>query len=185
MSSFDPMAAAIDWLDAYRAADLSIADLYAEDAALECGCDSQTVVIGRSTIAAYWRLRFVAKPACDLESLQTDGGEAIVMSYAVPGGLVQAAFEFNDAGEIIRSRCGPVKQSAANVPSPNAGGGSERFALRPSQSAPAARLEVPGRPAAEASGPAVALGTRGQAVLTAWNQAQKDESTLNLMFHMR
>ena len=158
MSSFDPMAAAIDWLDAYRAADLSIADLYAEDAARECGCDSQTVVIGRSAIAAYWRLRFVAKPACDLESLQTDGGEAIVMSYAVPGGLVQAAFEFNDAGEIIRSRCGPVKQSAANVPSPNAGGGSERFALRPSQSAPAARLEVPGRPAAEASGPAGGFG---------------------------
>jgi len=42
MSSFDPMAAAIDRLDAYRAADLSIADLYAEDAALECGCDSQS-----------------------------------------------------------------------------------------------------------------------------------------------
>jgi hypothetical protein len=38
MSSFDPMATAIDWLDFYRAADPSILDLYAPDAALECAC---------------------------------------------------------------------------------------------------------------------------------------------------
>ncbi|WP_156795502.1 hypothetical protein [Bradyrhizobium icense] len=35
MSTVDPMAVAIDWLDAYRAASLSIVDLYASDAALE------------------------------------------------------------------------------------------------------------------------------------------------------
>jgi ketosteroid isomerase-like protein len=37
MSSFNPMAAALDWLDAYRAADLSIVDMYAPNAVLECG----------------------------------------------------------------------------------------------------------------------------------------------------
>lgn len=30
--SFDPMAEAIDWLDAYRAGDISIVDMYADDA---------------------------------------------------------------------------------------------------------------------------------------------------------
>jgi ketosteroid isomerase-like protein len=49
MSSFDPMAAAIDWLDAYRASDLSIADLYSESAALEC-CNGQATVVGRAAI---------------------------------------------------------------------------------------------------------------------------------------
>ena len=34
MNSFDPMAAAVDWLDAYRANDLSIVELYAADASL-------------------------------------------------------------------------------------------------------------------------------------------------------
>ena len=55
MSAFDPMAAAIDWLDVYRAADITIADLYAEDAALECRCNEFTTLIGRSAIAKYWR----------------------------------------------------------------------------------------------------------------------------------
>jgi ketosteroid isomerase-like protein len=39
MCSFDPMATAIDWLDAYRAADLNqLVDLYADDAALGKRC---------------------------------------------------------------------------------------------------------------------------------------------------
>jgi hypothetical protein len=50
MSSFDPMAIAIDWLDCYRAADPSILDLYAPDAALECACDGAKTLIGRSAI---------------------------------------------------------------------------------------------------------------------------------------
>ena len=47
---FDPMAAAIDWLDAYRAASLSIVDMYAEDASLECGCDGQKVLVDRTAV---------------------------------------------------------------------------------------------------------------------------------------
>ena len=39
MSSFDPMATAIDWLDVYRAAPLAIVELHADDRAVECGCE--------------------------------------------------------------------------------------------------------------------------------------------------
>ena len=37
-TSFDPMAVAIDWLDAYRAGDIeAILEIYAEDAVVHCG----------------------------------------------------------------------------------------------------------------------------------------------------
>ncbi len=41
--SFDPMATAVDWLDAYRAGDIqAILEMYAEDAVVHCGCDELT-----------------------------------------------------------------------------------------------------------------------------------------------
>ena len=58
MSTFDPMAAAIDWLDAYRAASLSIVDLYAELASLECACGGRRIMVGHDAITAYWGQRF-------------------------------------------------------------------------------------------------------------------------------
>jgi hypothetical protein len=103
MSSFDPMAAAIDWLDAYRASDLSIADLYSVSAALEC-CNGQATVVGRAAITEYWRLQFAESPAGELEGLQAEGDE-LVVSYAVPGEVRQTALEFGDTGEIVKSRC--------------------------------------------------------------------------------
>jgi hypothetical protein len=107
MSSFDPMAAAIDWLDAYRAASLSIVDLYAEDAALECGCGGQKIIFGREAIAEYWRNRFIEEPAGELEELQPEGA-AILISYRVSDGVVQAILDFDPEGRIERSRCGPA-----------------------------------------------------------------------------
>jgi hypothetical protein len=107
VSSFDPMAAAVDWLDAYRAATLSIVDLYAPDAVLECDWDGPATVIGRSALTEYWRQRFDEKPAGELQGLQM-AGDMVVVSYEVPGGIVQATLKFNDAGQIVRSQCGPV-----------------------------------------------------------------------------
>ena len=95
MSSVDPMAAAIDWLDAYRASDLSIADLYSESAALEC-CNGQATVVGRAAITEYWRLQFAESPAGEHEGLQAEGDELVVR---------QTALEFGDTGEIVKSRC--------------------------------------------------------------------------------
>lgn len=108
MSSFDPMAAAINWLDAYRDGDLSIVDLYSPSAVLECGCNGDAMVTGRNALTEYWRQRFSEKPAGLLERLQRSG-ETVVVSYAVPGGIVQASLIFNETGQISRSQCGPIE----------------------------------------------------------------------------
>jgi hypothetical protein len=107
MSSFDPMAAAINWLDAYRDADLSIVDLYSADAMLECGCNGETLITGKAALTEYWRSRFAEKPAGVLERLRVSG-KTVVVSYAVPHGIVEANLKFNDAGRIIRTQCGPL-----------------------------------------------------------------------------
>ena len=42
--TFDPMAAAVDWLDAYRDGDIgAILNMYADDAVTECGCEGLNV----------------------------------------------------------------------------------------------------------------------------------------------
>ena len=108
MASFDPMAAAIDWLDAYRAASSSIVDLYADGAALECACTRQAIIFGREAIAEYWRQHFMEQPAGELTDLRPDG-DAIVVSYRVPDGIVRAILEFDPSGKIERSRCAPLR----------------------------------------------------------------------------
>jgi hypothetical protein len=107
MSSFDPMAAAIDWLDAYRAASIEIVDLYADGATLECCCGGMKVIAGRGALIAYWRQRFVHNPAGELEDLQPEG-TGIGVSYRVPDGIVQVTLSFDANGKIERSRCGPT-----------------------------------------------------------------------------
>ena len=110
MSSDDPTAVAISWLDAYRAASLSILDLYADDASLECACNGGETLCGRAAIEAYWRRRFVEAPACDLVNLQRDG-RTVAVSYTAPGGTVQAILHFNESLKIVRSQCGPLESS--------------------------------------------------------------------------
>jgi hypothetical protein len=105
MSSFDQMAAARDWLDAYRTASLSIVDLYSDTATLECDCDGQKVIAGRDALIQYWRLRFAERPAGGLADLQPDEA-GIVICYRVPNGIVEARLNFDEAGKIDRSRCG-------------------------------------------------------------------------------
>jgi hypothetical protein len=106
MSSFDPMAAAIDWLEAYRAASLSIVDLYDDNASLECGCGGYKVIVGKPAIAEYWRHQFVDQPAGALKDMYALGS-AIALHYRARDEIVQAILNFNDAGKIERSRCGP------------------------------------------------------------------------------
>jgi len=110
MIAFDPMAAAMDWLDAYRARDLSIGDLYASDAILDCGCKGRITIVGRTALIEYWRRQFDEKPAGALKELSTDG-DWIVVSYAVPDGMVQASLKFNSFGEIVRTQWGPLRMT--------------------------------------------------------------------------
>jgi hypothetical protein len=109
MSSFDPMAAAVDWLDAYRAASLTIVSMYSGNASVECGCDGQQELTGRRAITEYWRQRFVENPAGELVNLRPDG-DAVIVSYRIPDGIVQAVLSFNSAGLIQRSHCGPTNE---------------------------------------------------------------------------
>jgi ketosteroid isomerase-like protein len=102
MSSFDPMAVAIDWLDAYRAADLDLlVGLYASDATLECG---KTVIAGPEAIAAYWRDRFTKAAAGELEDL-TAAGSDVVVSYRLPTGIGHTSISFDQVGKIRRCSC--------------------------------------------------------------------------------
>jgi ketosteroid isomerase-like protein len=107
MYSLGPMAVAIDWLDAYRAASIpEILNLYDGSAAVECSCGGHKTIVGKTAIAAYWHQRFQQKPAGELVDLEMDG-ETIVIAYQVPQGQVKAVLYFAPTGKILRSICGP------------------------------------------------------------------------------
>jgi ketosteroid isomerase-like protein len=101
------MAEAIDWLDAYRAGDISIVDMYADDAALGCDCAGSATFAGRDAISEYWQQRFRRSPAGDLVDLYLEGS-AVALSYRASAETVLAVLTFNDEGKIVRSMCGPL-----------------------------------------------------------------------------
>lgn len=104
------MAAAIDWLDAYRAAALNaMLVLYDHRASLECGCGGQKLIMGKMAIAEYWRQRFIETPALELEDIEA-AGDTVAVSYRTADGVVQAILDFNEAGKIERCRCGPTAE---------------------------------------------------------------------------
>ena len=48
MTPCDPMAVAVDWLDAYRAARINqIVGMYSPDAVIECACGGRKIIHGR------------------------------------------------------------------------------------------------------------------------------------------
>jgi hypothetical protein len=107
--SFDPMAAAVDWLDAYRSGDLkSILAMYADDAIIQCGCGGMKTIIGRHALRAYWVNRFRDYPASHLDNLQPSD-DGTVISYITGRGAVSAVLAFNTAGHIVAVTCGPSK----------------------------------------------------------------------------
>ena len=108
MTPWDPMAVAVDWLDAYRAARINqIVGMYSPDSVIECACGGRKIIHGQEGIAAYWRHRFLEMPALELEDLQTGGG-VVVISYRTSNGTVQALLDIAESGVITRCRCGPV-----------------------------------------------------------------------------
>lgn len=104
--SFDPMAAAVDWLDAYRAGDIeSILAMYADDAVIHCGCDGMKTSSGKDGRRAYWADRLRRYPASRLDNLQP-AGQGVVVSYLARGGSVSASLSFNALGQIAEHVCG-------------------------------------------------------------------------------
>jgi ketosteroid isomerase-like protein len=105
--SFDAMATAVDWLDAYRAGDVdAILQMYAEDAVIVCGCDCMKTMAGPQGRRAYWVDRVVEYPASTLDDLQ-QASEGALISYLVRDVLVSAVLRFNAAGQISAHTCGP------------------------------------------------------------------------------
>jgi ketosteroid isomerase-like protein len=105
--AFDSIAAAIDWLDAYRGKSLNVSDMYADDAALECACSGETL-LGNPAIEKYWRERFRRRPALALVNLQPRDGNAVAIAYMTSSGPVRAVLGFDEeSGKIVWQRCGP------------------------------------------------------------------------------
>jgi ketosteroid isomerase-like protein len=105
-AGFDAMAVAIDWLDAYRAAKLdTMLDLYDDDASLECGCDGETILVGKAAMKEYWLQRFAETSPLELDDIQP-AGDGVALTYQTGDGLVRVVFSFNAAGKIARTQCG-------------------------------------------------------------------------------
>ena len=108
---FDAMAAAVDWLDAYRAGDIDvILEMFAEDAAVECRCGGMTTIIGKEGLRAYWKRRLQDYPASDLDDVQPSNDGAAI-SYHARDRVVGAMLEFNPAGRITLMRCGDLERN--------------------------------------------------------------------------
>lgn len=81
MITCDPMAVAVDWLDAYRAERLDqIVGMFSPDAVIDCACSCSEAISGEENIAAYWQGRFDESPALELVDLQVDGEAVVVTS---------------------------------------------------------------------------------------------------------
>ena len=94
------MAAAVDWLDAYRASDLeTIMNMYADHAVIECGCCAMTSLIGKQGLRAYWKQRFQDRAVSDLDDLQPSS-DGMTISYRARNGVVAAVLRFNARGQI-------------------------------------------------------------------------------------
>jgi ketosteroid isomerase-like protein len=106
--SFDPMAAAVDWLDAYRAGDIdSILGMYADDAVVHCGCGGMKTISGKAGLRAYWVDRLKNYPASSLDNLQPSENGTVV-SYVTGDGVVSAILTFDESGKIASLSCGPL-----------------------------------------------------------------------------
>lgn len=105
--SFDPVAVAIDWLDAYRAGDIeAILALYAEDAVVHCGCGGGKIITSREALRAYWVDRLRNYPAGKLDDLNPSH-DGTTISYITGAGVVRALFTFDAGGRIKELNCSP------------------------------------------------------------------------------
>ncbi|MCS3495581.1 ketosteroid isomerase-like protein [Bradyrhizobium japonicum] len=106
--SFDPMAAAVDWLDAYRAGGIErILAMYAEDAVVHCGCEGIKIITSKDSLRAYWVDRLWKRSASHLDNVQLSK-DGTVIAYVTREGVVSALLTFNASGQIASLTCGPL-----------------------------------------------------------------------------
>jgi hypothetical protein len=112
---FDPLAVAIDWLDAAKLGDLDgLLGLYDERATLECDCEG-VVFTGRQSLSAYWAPKLESKLAAaftlDDMILTGDGVQIDYKSYE--GKPARIHFRFTPSGKIAHTSCGPLMTHCA------------------------------------------------------------------------
>src|SRR3569623_207709 len=105
--SFDPITAAVEWLDAYRFGDIvAILALYADDAVVECSCGGLKTIAGEEALRAYWLHRLSTHRPTELDEL-SPLPNGVQISYLTGKGSVCAVMEFDAEGQISFVRCGP------------------------------------------------------------------------------
>ena len=108
MKACDPMAVAVDWLAAYRAAQIDqMVGMYSSDAVIDCACEGDVSTYREDGIASFWQRRFIESPALEIVDLQFGGGE-VVVTYLTSSGTVEALLDVGDDGLITGCSCGPV-----------------------------------------------------------------------------
>jgi hypothetical protein len=99
------MAAAVDWLDAYRASDIeALLQMHGDDAVVECRCGSGATITGRESLRVYWEQRLKDYPASDLSELNPSS-DGVTISYLSEDYVVGAVLEFDPKGRISLMRC--------------------------------------------------------------------------------
>jgi hypothetical protein len=107
---FDPLAVAVDWLDAAKLGDLDgLLGLYDERATLECDCEG-VALTGRLSLSAYWGPKLESKLAAaftvDDMTPTADGVQVDYQSHEVKP--VRIHFRFTPSGKIAHTSCGPL-----------------------------------------------------------------------------
>jgi hypothetical protein len=107
---FDPLAVAVDWLDAGKLGDLDgLLSLYDERATLECNCEGM-VLTGRQSLSAYWARKLESKLAAAFtvdDMIPVDDG--VQVDYqSCEGKPVRVHFRLTPSGKIAHSRCDPL-----------------------------------------------------------------------------
>ena len=105
--TFDPLAVAVDWLDACRSGDLdALFDLYDEEATQECDRE-YSVLVGREAIVAYWgpKLERRSGSAFTLDDLAQATFGVRVDYRNDKGEAARIHFHFSYSGKILHSSC--------------------------------------------------------------------------------
>jgi hypothetical protein len=110
VDEFDPLAIAVDWLDAAKLGDLNgLLGLYDERATLECDCEG-VALTGRLSLSAYWGPKLESKLAAaftvDDMTPTADGVQVDYQSHEVKP--VRIHFRFTPSGKIAHTSCGPL-----------------------------------------------------------------------------
>lgn len=107
MATFDSLAAAVHWLDAYREGSSDLIDLYTNDAQLECRCINETIS-GKRAIQKYYADRSEHGGNKQLVEVRPLTNELIFLSYETSAGSVSTFLGFDGkTGKIEWQRCGP------------------------------------------------------------------------------